>query len=125
MLQIHLCTNCKRSLTINDINAGHAVYQEGGKFLCKECLSVKIRKEKGYEEKDFVLESILNEVKNINQNLNYSPVSWLNILASVIQCFTFGTLIFAYIYRNGDVHSYLLLALIFQVMALTFFVIKK
>ena len=64
MLQIHLCTNCKRSLTINDINAGHAVYQEGGKFLCKECLSVKIRKEKGYEEKDFVLESILNEVKN-------------------------------------------------------------
>lgn len=125
MLQIHLCTNCKRSLTINDINAGHAVHQEGGKFLCKECLSVKIRKEKGYEEKDFVLESILNEVKNINQNLNYSPVSWLNILASVIQCFTFGTLIFAYIYRNGDVHAYLLLALIFQVMALTFFVIKK
>ena len=71
------------------------------------------------------MESLLNEVKNINRTLTYEPASWLIILASVIQCFVFGSLIFAYLHRNSDVHAYLLLALVFQVMALTFFVIKK
>ncbi len=125
MLEIKLCTNCKRSLSKNDIDSGYAVYQESGKLFCRECLAVKTRKEKGYEDKDFILESLLNEVKNINRTLTYEPASWLKILASVIQCFVFGSLVFAYLNRNGDVHAYLLLALIFQVMALTFFVLKK
>ncbi len=125
MLEIKLCTSCKRSLSKKDMDSGQAVYQEGGKLLCRECLTLKIKKEKGYEEKDFISESLLNEVKNINRTLTYEPVSWLNILASVIQCFVFGSLVFAYLHRNGDVHAFLLLALVFQVMALTFFVIKK
>ena len=125
MLEIKLCTNCKRSLSKKDIDSGYAVYQEDGKLICKECSSLKIKKEKGYEEKDFILESLLNEVKNINRTLTYETVSWLNIIAAVVQCFVFGSLIFAYLNRNGDVHAYLLLALVFQVMALTFFVIKK
>ena len=101
------------------------LYQEDGKLICKECLTLKTRKEKKKKKKDFILESLLNEVKNINRTLTYEPVSWLNILASVIQCFVFGSLVFAYLHRNSDVHAYLLLALVFQVMALTFFVIKK
>ena len=125
MLEIKLCANCKRSLSRKDIDSRHAVYQEDGKLLCLECLTFKTKKEKGYEEKDFVLESLLNEVKNINRTLTYEPASWLIILASVIQCFVFGSLIFAYLHRNSDVHAYLLLSLVFQVMALTFFVIKK
>ena len=125
MLEIKLCTNCKRSLSKNDIDSGNAVYQEGGKLICRECLAMKTRKEKGYDERDFIFESILNEVKNINRNLTYEAASWLNILAAVIQCFVFGSLVFAYLNRNADVHAYLLLALVFQVMALTFFVIKK
>jgi len=125
MLEIKLCANCKRSLSKKDIDSGYAVYQEDGRLICKECSSLKIKKEKGYEEKDFILESLLNEVKNINRTLTYETVSWLNIIAAVVQCFVFGSLIFAYLNRNGDVHAYLLLALVFQVMALTFFVIKK
>ena len=125
MLEIKLCVNCKRSLSRKDIDSGHAVYQEDGKLICRECLTLRIKKEKGYEEKDFLMESLLNEVKNINRTLTYEPASWLIILASVIQCFVFGSLVFAYLHRNSDVHAYLLLALIFQVMALTFFVIKK
>lgn len=125
MLEIKLCVNCKRSLSRKDIDSGHAVYQEDGKLLCRECLTLRIKKEKGYKEKDFLMESLLNEVKNINRTLTYEPASWLIILASVIQCFVFGTLVFAYLHRSSDVHAYLLLALIFQVMALTFFVIKK
>ena len=125
MLEIKLCTNCKRSLSKKDIDSGHAVYQEDGKLVCRECTALKSKKEKGYNEKDFILESLLNEVKNINRTLTYEPASWLIILAAVIQCFVFGSLVFAYLHRNGDVHAYLLLALVFQVMALTFFVIKK
>lgn len=125
MLEIKLCTNCKRSLSKKDIDSGHAIYQEDGKLVCRDCMSLKSKKEKGYNEKDFILESLLNEVKNINRTLTYEPASWLIILASVIQCFVFGSLVFAYLHRNGDVHAYLLLALVFQVMALTFFVIKK
>jgi len=125
MLEIKLCVNCKRSLSRKDIDSGHAVYQEDGKLICRECLTLRIKKEKGYEEKDFLMESLLNEVKNINRTLTYEPASWLIILASVIQCFVFGTLVFAYLHRSSDVHAYLLLALVFQVMALTFFVIKK
>ena len=120
-----MCANCKRSLSRKDIDSRHAVYQEDGKLLCRECLTLKTKEEKGYEEKDFVLESLLNEVKNINRTLTYEPASWLIILASVIQCFVFGSLVFAYLHRNSDVHAYLLLSLVFQVMALTFFVIKK
>lgn len=125
MLEIKLCTNCKRSLSKNDIDSGHAVYQESGKLLCRECFALKSRKERGYEEKDFILESLLNEVKNINRTLTYDSASWLSILAAVVQCFVFGSLVFAYLNRNSDVHAYLLLALVFQVMALTFFVMKK
>ncbi|MDR4508504.1 MAG: hypothetical protein MRJ65_09775 [Candidatus Brocadiaceae bacterium] len=125
MLEIRICANCKRSLTKNDIDSGNARCQENGTLVCRECLSSQIRKEKGYEEKDFIVESLLNEVKNISRTLTYEPVSWLHIVASVVQCFTFGSLVFAYLNRNGDVHSYLLLALVFQLMSLTFFVIKK
>ncbi|MEE9604238.1 MAG: hypothetical protein V3V70_01595, partial [Candidatus Scalindua sp.] len=67
----------------------------------------------------------LNEIKNITRVLTYESGSWLNIIAAVAQCFTFGSLIFAYINRDGDVHSFLLLSIVFQLMALTFFVIKK
>lgn len=125
MLEIKLCASCKRSLSKNDIDSGRAAYQEDGSLFCKECFTMKTRKEKGYEEKDFIMESLLNEVKNINRTLVYAPASWLNILAAVIQCFVFGSLVFAYLNRESDAHAYLLLALVFQVMALTFFVIKK
>ncbi|HHT9110182.1 MAG TPA: hypothetical protein ACFYDZ_03370 [Candidatus Brocadiaceae bacterium] len=125
MLEIKLCTHCKRSLSKNDIDAGRAITQESGKLVCRECLTFLTKQEKGYEEKDFIIESLLNEVKNISRTLTYEPASWLTILAAVIQCFVFGSLVFAYMNRNGDVHAYLLLALVFQVMALTFFVIKK
>ncbi|MGQ3684539.1 MAG: hypothetical protein ACUBOA_05940 [Candidatus Loosdrechtia sp.] len=125
MLEIKLCTNCKRSLSKADVDSGQAEFQESGILLCRECLMMKTRREKGYEEKDFILESLLNELKSINRALTYEPVSWLNIVASVVQCFVFGSLIFAYLNRHGDVHAYLLLSLVLQVMALTFFVIKK
>ena len=125
MLEIKLCANCKRSLSGKDVDSRQAVYQEDGKLICRECLTLKMKKEKGYEEKDFVMESLLNEVRNINRMLTYEPASWLIIIASVIQCFVFSSLVFAYLHRNSDVHAYLLLALVFQVMALTFFVIKK
>ncbi|MBM4055986.1 MAG: hypothetical protein FJ264_15245 [Planctomycetes bacterium] len=125
MLEIRVCAYCKRSLSKIDIESGNAFYQEGGKVVCGNCLAGQTKNEEPCDENEYALESILREVKNINRTLTYEPATWLTILASVIQCFVFGSLVFAYLHRNGDVHSYLLLALIFQVMALTFFVVKK
>lgn len=124
MTEIKICSHCKRSFSENDITSGVLTYQRGN-LICRDCVAHINRSEKGYEEKNFFIESLLNEVKNINRTLTYESVSWINILAAVIQCFVFGTLVFTYLNRDGDVHAYLLLALVFQVMALTFFVIKK
>lgn len=125
MAEIQLCARCKKSIPQRDIESGLTT-ERFGQLICQECSKTPgKKKDKGYEEINFLSESILNEVKNISRTLTYETNSWLNIVGAISQCFVFGSLIFAYINRKGDVHSILLLAIIFQLMALTFFVIKK
>lgn len=125
MPEIRLCARCKKSIPQKDIEAELAT-ERYGQLICQECSKTNgKKKEKGYEEVTFLSESILNEVKNISRTLTYETSSWLNIVGAIAQCFVFGSLIFAYINREGDVHSILLLTIVFQLMALTFFVIKK
>lgn len=125
MSEIQLCARCKKSIPQKDIESG-LVTERYGQLICQECSKTHSKKkDKGYEEINFLSESILNEVKNISRILTYETSSWLNIVGAISQCFVFGSLIFALINRKGDVHSVLLLAVIFQLMALTFFVIKK
>ena len=126
MAEIRLCGRCKKSIPQKDLEAGLTT-ERYGQLICSECTDfLNKKKEKGgVDELQFLFESILNEVKNIARVLTYESGSWLNIVGAVAQCFVFGALVFAYTNRNGDVHSGLLLAIIFQLMALTFFVIKK
>lgn len=129
MPEIRLCSRCKKSIPEKDIESGLTT-ERFGQLICPECSSLQDKKkgkdtDKGFEELNFLSESILNEVKNISRVLTYESGSWLNIVAAIAQCFVFGSLIFAYFNRNGDAHSALLLAIVFQLMALTFFVIKK
>ncbi|MDR4504635.1 MAG: hypothetical protein MRK01_07570 [Candidatus Scalindua sp.] len=125
MAEIRLCGRCKKSISQADLESG-VTTERYGQLVCQECTAMLGRKkEKGFDELSFFYESILNEVKSIKRILTYETGSWLNIIAAVAQCFVFGTLIFAYINRHGDLHSTLLLAVVFQLMALTFFVIKK
>ncbi len=125
MTEIRLCGRCKKSISQTELESGQTT-ERYGQLICQECTAIlSKKKEKGFDEQSFFFESILNEVKSITRVLTYETGSWLNIIAAVAQCFVFGTLIFAYINRRGDLHSTLLLAIVFQLMALTFFVIKK
>jgi hypothetical protein len=126
MTEIRLCGRCKKSIPHKDLEAGLTT-ERYGQLICQECSEVFSKKKEkgGTEELQFLFESILSEVKNIARVLTYESGSWLNIVGAVAQCFVFGALVFAYTNKSGDVHSALLLAIIFQLMALTFFVIKK
>ncbi len=126
MAEIRLCGRCKKSIPHKDLEAGLTT-ERYGQLICQECSEAfSKKKEKGEaDESQFLFESILKEVKNIARVLTYESGSWLNIVGAVAQCFVFGALVFAYTNKSGDVHSALLLAIIFQLMALTFFVIKK
>ena len=126
MAEIRLCGRCKKSIPHKDLEAGLTT-ERYGQLICAECSEVFSKKKDkgGADELHFLFELILSEVKNIARVLTYESGSWLNIVGAVAQCFVFGTLVFAYTNKSGDVHSALLLAIIFQLMALTFFVIKK
>jgi len=124
MIGIKLCSGCKRSISEKDINSGMAV-QKDSKIFCQECSKSLGLKRASVDENTFALQSLLNVTKNINRALTYEKSSWLNIFGAFIQCLVFGMLIFAGISSKDQVQTNLLLALIFQVMALTFFVFKK
>ena len=126
MAEIRLCGRCKKSIPHKDLEAGLTT-ERYGQLICQECSEAfsKTKEKGGADELQFLFESILREVKNIARVLTYESGSWLNIVGAVAQCFVFGALVFAYTNKSGDVHSALLLAIIFQLMALTFFVIKK
>ncbi len=126
MAEIRLCGRCKKSIPHKDLEAGLTT-ERYGQLICQECSDAFSKKKEkgGADELQFLFESILREVKNIARVLTYESGSWLNIVGAVAQCFVFGALVFAYTNKSGDVHSALLLAIIFQLMALTFFVIKK
>ncbi len=126
MAEIRLCGKCKKSIPHKELEAGLTT-ERYGQLICQECSEAFSKKKEkgGADELQFLFESILREVKNIARVLTYESGSWLNIVGAVAQCFVFGALVFAYTNKSGDVHSALLLAIIFQLMALTFFVIKK
>jgi hypothetical protein len=126
MAEIRLCGKCKKSIPHKDIEA-RVTTERYGQLICQECSEAFSKKKEkgGADELQFLFESILREVKNIARVLTYESGSWLNIVGAVAQCFVFGALVFAYTNKSGDAHSSLLLAIIFQLMALTFFVIKK
>ncbi len=126
MAEIRLCGKCKKSIPHKDLEAGLTT-ERYGQLICQECSEAFSKKKEkgGADELQFLFESILKEVKNIARVLTYESGSWLNIVGAVAQCFVFGAIVFAYTNKSGDVHSALLLAILFQLMALTFFVIKK
>lgn len=124
MTGIKLCSSCKKSISNKDVQTGMVVQQDN-KLFCQDC-SLNLGLKRGVRDENvFVMQSLLNVTKNINRALTYEKSSWLNIIGAVIQCLVFGILIFAGISSGSNVQSTLLLALIFQVMALTFFVYKK
>lgn len=124
MAEIRICSSCKKTISDRDFKAG-VVIQQDNRFFCQDCSKTLGLKKGNYDEATFILQSLLTEVKNINRVITYEKATWLNIVAAVAQCFVFGTLIFAYLGSRENLETVLLLGIIFQIMALTFFVIKK
>lgn len=103
---------------------------EGGDdtATCKECAPTAVAAGETLKRdlQLVVLQSILGELRKISRATVYESGSWLNIVGLVFQCFVFPCLVFAYIYRESPIHtSYLLLAILVQLTALSFFTAGK
>lgn len=124
MAGIRICSNCKRSISDKELRSG-SVTQQGARCVCTECSQKHGLRNGSRNEDTFILQSILYDVKEISRALTYEKSTWLNIAGAVTQCLVFGTLIFACMSSKESTLSVLILSLIFQVMTLTFFVVKK
>ena len=122
MGEIKICAICKRRISEREIEEG-LVGEKGGKPVCQECGGLR-RPQR--DEQLTMLESIHKEVKNINRALTFEEASIWNILGAVVQCFVFAALVFAYLREGwGRPETMLMLAILFQLMALTFFTLKR
>ena len=122
MGEIKICTVCKRRISPREFQEG-LVGERNGKPVCQECTGVK---KPARDDVALMLESILKEVKSINRALAFEEASIWNILGAVVQCFGIAALMFAFHkgwQENAD--TMLLLAILLQLMALTFFMLKR
>ena len=122
MGEIKICAVCKRRISPREFQEG-LVAERNGKPVCQECGGPKKTQR---DEVAIALESLLKEVKSISRTLTFEEASIWNILGAVVQCFVIAALMFAYL-KGGrwDTETMLLLAVLFQLMALTFFTIKR
>jgi len=122
MGEIKICAVCKRRIAEREFDEG-LVVERAGKLLCQQCGGQEKARR---DDQVLMLESILKEVKSINRALAFEEASIWNILGAVVQCFVFGALVFAYTRETeAGQQSMLLLAILFQLMALTFFTQKR
>ena len=126
MDEIKICGVCKKRIPPREIETGLAV-ERNGKLLCQECGGPK---RPPRDDVVTLLEAILKEVKSINRSLSFEEASVWQLLGGVVQCFVFAALFFAYLsaYLKGGsegAQTMLQLALLFQLMALTFFTLKR
>ena len=124
MEDIKICSNCKKSISEKDVKAG-TVYQQGTKIICLGCARELGAVKDGVDEHVYILQSTLDNVRDIKRALTYEKSTWVNIAGAVVQCLVFGVLIFACVSNKENTVSVLLLALVFQVMALNLLCCKE
>ena len=122
MGEIKICAVCKRRISPREIEDS-LVSEKNGKLLCQECAGLKKSPQDAMLP---LLEGILKEVRGVNRSLTFEEGSIWNVLGAVVQCFVFAFLAFAYL-RGGSrgTETMLQLATLFQLMALTFFTLKR
>ena len=144
------CANCRRTITESNLRRGLYVETDGG-LLCATCAQrldepgqspgagaptvvggkgpapkrspqrPAAPSAKQDESRTSDVESIRQHVEAIRRILLFEKSSTWNVIAAVVQCLAIGMLIIAVFKWLDDPLNTLLLALIFQVMALTFF----
>ncbi len=123
MAEIRICSVCKRRIPDREIQEG-LVSERNGKLVCQQCLGPA--KKAPRDDSSLVLEHILKELKSINRAVTFEEASIWNILGAMVQCFALAALTFAYL-KGGHwtADTMLLLAVLLQLMALTFFTLKR
>ncbi len=123
MGEIKICAVCKRRISPREFEEG-LVGERNGKPVCQECRGGAKRPQQ--DGVTTLLEHILKEIKSINRTVTFEEASIWMILGAVVQCFAVAALIFAYL-KGGQwtAETMLLLAILFQLMAFTFFTLKR
>ncbi len=128
MGQIKICDKCKRSIAERDIAEGLAT-EKDGHWTCGQCSGLKRPKEGLPQDVVVLLDEIKGEVKSVLRAVTYKESSVWSIFGAVAQVFVFALIALAVLtwYRpdTPDCGRFILMALIAQVMALTFFVLGK
>ena len=122
MGEIKLCSACKRRISEREIEDG-LVGEKAGRLVCQECGGLR---KSPRDEQLVILESILKEVKSISRTVTFEEASIWTVLGALVQCFVFAALVVAYLRGGwGRAEAMLMLAVCFQLMALTFFTLKR
>ncbi len=143
MAAYRYCLRCRRTLSRKEIEEGLVTEVPEG-LLCSECAesapapagqpeptpTAAEREEPPTTEEEEepegegpieILEDILRELRDIRQSTTFEKSSIWNVLAVVAQCFAVGVLFVAGMKWASSGSVFLQLAIVLQVMALTFF----
>ncbi|NOZ24432.1 MAG: hypothetical protein GXP25_25420 [Planctomycetes bacterium] len=127
MTDIKICEICRKSVPQKDIDQGLAV-ERNGKWICAQCAAIG-RKHKDPFHQDVLasLEKINEEVRSVYRIVSFKEANVWTVLGAVLQIFVvFGVAVsFSQISKLGIALWWMGLAVVLQVMALTFFTIGK
>lgn len=127
MTDIKICEICRKSVPQKDIDQGVAV-ERGGKWICAQCSDIG-RKHKDPFHQDVLasLEKINEEIRSVYRIVSFKEANVWTVLGAVLQIFVvFSVAVsFTQISKLGIALWWMGLAVLLQVMALTFFTIGK
>ena len=126
MGQIMICDKCKRSIPEREITEGLAT-EKDGHWTCWQCGGgVKRVKDVFQQDVLTLLDEVKNEVRNVLRAVTFKESSVWTIFGAVAQVFVFAFIgISVLASSNVTSFRFLIITLICQVMALTFFMLGK
>ena len=126
MGQIMICDKCKRSIAEKEITEGLAT-EKDGHWTCWQCGGGAKRVKDVFQQDVLtLLDEIKNEIRSVMRIVSYKEASIWTIFGSVAQVFVFAFIAVS-ILSSDRVTSFkfLIITLICQVMAQTFFLLGK
>ena len=125
MGQIMICDKCKRSIAEREIAEGLAA-EKDGHWTCWQCSGGKRVKDGFQQDLIVLLDEIKSEIRNVMRVVSYKEASVWNIFGAVAQVFVFAFVaISAMTWDKPSSFKFLLVTLICQAMAMTFFHLAK
>jgi hypothetical protein len=125
MGQIKICDKCKRSISEREILEGLAT-EKDGRWTCRACSGGKVFKDAFQQDLAAMLEEIKNEIRAVLRAVSYKESSVWTIFGAVAQVFVFAGIAMSVLtWDKPQSGKFLLVTLICQAMAMTFFLLGK